>query len=613
MTRTTRSSIAVLAALLAGCTLLPGGQASSSGGQGSGTGGGSGGPAPAPAARRTLLVWRGVSLPMAEKERSDRTTTYLSAYFGLDNAARRGWDDTEGAAADPDHGWLQFALVVSRSNGVRVGGLFLWAYPMYLAAGKLHFSAWSFVDAGEVPFDTRLAPPESGWSRGTVSGDDDFSTALTGIMSMGHLYLLRTDAPPADRHFAKIFLQDLTSERVVFDAALQTASGSAILDTQGVPATEPAPGTAATPGVTASPGTAVTPGASPAPVGAPSPGSTVATPGPAPTHCGAPPCLAPDDARDAGTAHDYVVSREGVSSTFVWIPVFRAYQLINPAACGAANADKPVGYWVREQPPTGTRDVDWAQESFGGFYAGKYEAARADASDTAKGGSTALKVQPRCIPWTDVTWDGALAACRAYGPRADLMGDDEWTALAVWATINGITVQGNNSFLKDDDFPSTRFSGDPTHPAAGRALTGSGTSPGWSGDRNLTTHTGTTAGVYDLNGNVSEWTGTVTANPGGRYLVNGADTGIVAPADGDIIALATDLRLRRYGAPATTGSSGVPFFSGDGFWSPRAANALSTRGGFWNNAYNAGVWLFSVYGGRTGSSEHLGFRPVLRY
>ena len=43
-----------------------------------------------------------------------------------------------------------------------------------------------------------------------------------------------------------------------------------------------------------------------------------------------------------------------MASTFVWIPVFMAYQLIVPANCGGDNTTKPVGYWVAIQPSTGT-------------------------------------------------------------------------------------------------------------------------------------------------------------------------------------------------------------------------------------------------------------------
>jgi len=340
--------------------------------------------------------------------------------------------------------------------------------------------------------------------------------------------------------------------------------------------------------------------------------------------------LAPGDAGPIGAHHDHVVTRDGVSSTFVWIPVFQAYQLIRPEACGYAG--QPAGSWVEDQPSSGVREVDWAVETFGGFYAGKYEACRADAvpgtaidgAGATQGSALELKVARSCMPWP-VTFDQALEACSDYDPACHLMADDEWTALAVWSMIRGVTVYGNNLAGEDFDDSTIKFPDPPiNHPAT---LTGRGYSSSWRGSTNLTTHTGTTAGVYDLNGNMLEWTSTLgKASRSNRYTVNGVELDVSVPESGYIPALSTDPRLRRYGVPETTVKDlplyraehflvfGRDYFRSDLDEPPDSLEPrLAVRGGWWGQTDYCGVWYLGLYAVREADGGDIGFRPVLRY
>ncbi|MBM3266192.1 MAG: hypothetical protein FJZ01_00970 [Candidatus Sericytochromatia bacterium] len=329
--------------------------------------------------------------------------------------------------------------------------------------------------------------------------------------------------------------------------------------------------------------------------------------------------LAPDDPGDPAVHHDYVVTKGGVQSTFVWIPLFTAYQLIVPASCGADNADKPVGYWVANQPTTGTRDADWAEERFGGFYAGKYEASRSDATPgdpttgtgaTAGTGST-LKVARYCVLWGNMDWDAAASTCLAFDAHAHLMRDDEWTALAVWATINGVSVAGNTDSRKDSGDPAITFLEDPFGESQVLALTGSATKSTWAGTTNFSTHTGLEDGVFDLHGNAWEWTETVGLEATtGKYLLNDLTMPVVAPGTNFVSALATDLRLRRLGLPGVT-QAAVNSFWGATFAIDTAARMKTLRGGAWNNA--AGIWGMALVKERTWAHAVGGFRPALRY
>ncbi|MBM3271242.1 MAG: hypothetical protein FJZ01_26715 [Candidatus Sericytochromatia bacterium] len=345
--------------------------------------------------------------------------------------------------------------------------------------------------------------------------------------------------------------------------------------------------------------------------------------------------LAPGDGGDPALHHEFVLTKGGVASTFVWIPLFRAYQLIVPANCGAEHAAKPVGYWVANQPSAGTRDVDWAEERFGGFYAGKYEASRADATPgnpatgagATAGSSGTLKVAQYCVPWTNIDWDAAAQACLAYDSHAHLLGDEEWTALAVWATIGGVTVYGNNaqtnpaaSYVKpaDIDDPDVTFLDDPTLTwsanGVDRALTGSGTASAWTGVTNLTSHTGKNIGAFDLNGNVWEWTETVgLAQTTGNYVVADVILGITAPTGNYISALSTDPRLRRLGLPGATAGSPAALLGGDKFVANASINAKNVRGGAWGDGQLGGLWQTHLDQVRSGSNGTIGFRPALRY
>jgi formylglycine-generating enzyme required for sulfatase activity len=317
--------------------------------------------------------------------------------------------------------------------------------------------------------------------------------------------------------------------------------------------------------------------------------------------------LAPlDPVRDPSTHHDYVLNKNGQASVFVWIPTFRAYQLLQPAG------GKPQGYWVKYKP-SGTEGVQWAKETFGGFYAGKYEASHNDANGTGtQGTSPSLKVQKGVAPWTNVNWNEAAKACLNYDPCCRLMEDDHWTALAVWATINGVMPYGNNNYCKDITLTDVTFTDDPslTSGTLDRALTGTGTRSAWVGTTNLTTHTGKTDGVYDLNGNVWEWTGTL-GNEGGRYTIHDVRIGVALPPTGNVRTLDTSALLRRYGVPGTTSASGEPLFGNDYFYSNKSTDIKCFHGGCWNYTSLAGVWYASLGNARSYSDADVGFRPAL--
>ena len=109
-------------------------------------------------------------------------------------------------------------------------------------------------------------------------------------------------------------------------------------------------------------------------------------------------------------------------------------------------------------------------------------------------------------PKANVNFDQANSYCTAKGEGWHLMTLAEWAAIALWCKKNGFLPKGNNNYGKDvgesnrKAIPLTYGTGND----AGKVFhvaTGSGPVT-WS-------HDGTLGGIWDLNGNVSEWTGGV--------------------------------------------------------------------------------------------------------
>ncbi len=325
--------------------------------------------------------------------------------------------------------------------------------------------------------------------------------------------------------------------------------------------------------------------------------------------------MAPDDGGDPTRHHDYTVQVGERASTFVWIPRFEAFQLRDPA--GAGYPDLPTGAWVIS-PRGGSEGMTWTRERFGGFYAGKYEASRADGK---------AFVAADQVPWGDVTWTEADHASRELVPgKSHLMRGDEWTALAVWATIHGIDVRGNTENGRDALEPSVVF----TTMDGGAGLTGSGRVTG--SNRVPTSHTGGVDGVLDLVGNLREWDGSLTMQDH-EYLVNGRSTGLGGTAPGYVATLLLDPVLRRQGVTGSTSSAPSLFFTGDayhtsGYSAPGAAShgtpaspetlLHTNRGGAFDRGHfdepaQAGLWLLCVNRDASYHAPQQGFRPALSF
>ena len=227
-------------------------------------------------------------------------------------------------------------------------------------------------------------------------------------------------------------------------------------------------------------------------------------------------------------------------------------------------------------------------DKLGGFCIDQYEASHSDATECANGNTWATcsanygssstpKSAPGMIPWTTVTQTAAITACEAAGKH--ICSSREWLAAA--------NIQGQVYDLPSDLAVSPYY-----------CVTGAGT---YCLDHSQTSgdacNTGSKAGcvsqegVYDMVGNVWEWTSDVVdvTNPG-----SGANYYYISTADGSW-STSSAVDNGKYGKdstyfPATTTGRAVP------------------RGGGWYNAGNAGVFCAALDAAPSFAVYSIGFR-----
>jgi formylglycine-generating enzyme required for sulfatase activity len=176
---------------------------------------------------------------------------------------------------------------------------------------------------------------------------------------------------------------------------------------------------------------------------------------------------------------------------------------------------------------------------------------------------------------------------------------------------------GNNSSLKDADDTGITFTADPI--TSGRALTGTGVKSAWKAGQNLTSHTGRVNGVYDLNGNVYEWTSGFKLKVGssghGFLFVDEQDTGLQFPSGWSgsyVTELNTDPKVAKHALAGAGNTTGRAEFGFDTQYEGTSANTeyVSYRGGIWSYTSSAGSFFLSLSYTRAYSSAYLGFRSA---
>lgn len=229
-------------------------------------------------------------------------------------------------------------------------------------------------------------------------------------------------------------------------------------------------------------------------------------------------------------------------STFVYIPKFRLCDVLS-------TEDTTIHPAFR----VGGVEID-------GFYFGKFQ--------THHYNSRAYSL-PGEDPSANATLDTFVACARAKGGNFHEITNAEWAAVALWCHKNGTEPYGNNNYGKDSR--ETLYKAIPTTKSSGqtnRVATGTGPIT-WSHDRTL-------GGIWDMNGNVSEWcTGLRLVKGEVQVIVDNnaadptADLSATSAAWMAINAAATgwaDLFIEPDGSGTTSGSVKLDYVSSKWKW-----------------------------------------------
>lgn len=244
-------------------------------------------------------------------------------------------------------------------------------------------------------------------------------------------------------------------------------------------------------------------------------------------------------------------------------------------------------------------------------------------------------------PAVDVNFDKAVQLCESKGHGWHLLTNDEWAALARQSWENDTMPTGNTASGKSHSHPEqtgTTYDG-----GYGKTLTGSGP-VAWNHDR-------TAEGVSDMCGNIWEHVGGIRFLNGQVQVIpdNGAAAGAdqsadskewqaIYTADGDPVYFNprggeifvepteaedkdydgvrfTDLEAKGLDVPDKLIELGLyppaGYESDEYFWIDNNAERCVSRGGYWSDGADAGVFSLSGGSSRSYSSTYFGFRSAL--
>jgi len=333
----------------------------------------------------------------------------------------------------------------------------------------------------------------------------------------------------------------------------------------------------------------------------------------------------------------------GLPSVMVYVPKFKMSDVID----GASDSTHPAFI------------VDGVEKS--GIYISKYQ--------NVVYNSRAYSL-PGEDPRASVIADNARTYCENKGEGWHMMSAMEWGAIALWCMKNGFLPYGNNNYGKDSR--KSNYKAIPSY------LSSSDESSGYYADRVATgtgpvtwSHNGALDGIYDLNGNVWEWSdgmrlvygelqilennnaadssNSKLASSAAWMAIDGTTGELIEPdgsgtttnslkldyvsskwcwitgtissssdtsrscifvkvyADDDVCDEAKELLYALALLPSDTTQD----YEGDYFYINNGnAERFPKRGGYWYNGTHAGVFNSNFYNARSNSNTDFGFRSA---
>lgn len=169
-------------------------------------------------------------------------------------------------------------------------------------------------------------------------------------------------------------------------------------------------------------------------------------------------------------------------SVMVWIPKFKVFDVLDPKDTNGSHGGSDF---------THPAFVDENGNEIDGFWVSKYQ------NIVGKDGKAYSL--PGQTPTTSISLEEARRACKEKGDNWHLISNDQWAAVALWAKKNKSLPRGNNN--KGRDIDDTQYKAIPMAKNSDKeiVIVATGTGPvNW-------THDKSTAGIWDLNGNIWEW------------------------------------------------------------------------------------------------------------
>lgn len=214
--------------------------------------------------------------------------------------------------------------------------------------------------------------------------------------------------------------------------------------------------------------------------------------------------------------------------------------------------------------------------------------------------------QPRTTGRRSIDWDESVAAAENVG--MNLIGNWEWSAIAMWCMANGFQPRGNTDYGRSHSHPHERGVYDSVSGGDEYTLLGSGP--------NTWNHNNAANGIADLVGNRWEWVWGFKMVDGRIFLAPDNDRGV---AESNWVDTGWD--MPGGGTWASQDSTGAPqsvkralimpngVADPDGkLWTNLSGERVPRRGGSRNAAGGAGLAALSLSDGRTYSGSDVGLR-----